>query len=147
MSLSKLIFINQVLNNEVFQLGNEQNPCVIRFGPSKLFDQDKANKTIKIITGDEEFKVFKNVDDKEIVNHKIVHQYDDMEHINVKVNSDTKMTHMSGGTASIEDLTPEQECMLIVKARKWKMEPDKTGFSLKCLAIRLVTREMNFEFI
>ena len=58
MSLSNLISIDQVLNNEIFQLGSNQEPCVIRFGVSKLFDQDKPNLTIKIITSDEEFQVF-----------------------------------------------------------------------------------------
>jgi len=147
MSLSNLISIDQVLNNEIFQLGSNQEPCVIRFGVSKLFDQDKPNKTIKIISSDEEFQVFLNVDNKKTVNHKIAHQHDGMNHINIKVNVDTRITHTNGTEASIENLVPEQECLLIVRSRRWKMEQDKTGITLKCLAIRLITREMDFEFI
>jgi len=146
MSLTNLDHIDQVLNNDVFQLGNEQEPCTIRFGVSKLFDQDKPNKTIKLFISDEEIQVFKNVDTQQIVNHEILHMHDNMNHINVKVNADTRIVHKDGSIASINELVPEQECLVILKPRRWKME-DKTGISLKCLAIRLIPKEMDFDFI
>ena len=141
MSVKILTNVEQLaVQNSVFQLGTDQQPCTILYGTSGL-DKGKRYRAIKIIPPEgESFDVLKA---SKLV--KVSARGDKM--VAVKVSDqDTSFDKCSG----VCDLSHGVLCKLILRTYHYEFK-GKKGISLQCCAVSVIgkkkTEKVSYTFL
>jgi hypothetical protein len=128
------------------QIGSNDDPCEVLFGLHDI-DEGETYRGIKIIPSQADLQLFKEFDEKQGDLQDLVKEHDDVEHVKVKVNINTvKVVNADKSVGSMDDVTNERQCKIIVCPRPWKMG-EQQGVSMRVHSIQLIAEDMAIEFL
>jgi hypothetical protein len=128
------------------QIGTNDEPCEILFGLHDI-DEGETYRGIKIIPSQIDLQMFKLFDEKNEVLQDMVKEHDDIEHVKVKVNIKTvRILNADKTMATMDDVTNERLCKIIVRPRRWKMG-EQQGVTMRVHTILLLEDDMAIEFL